>query len=67
MSSSWYSIEKLYPFRQFAIDGIELASRKHSIHGLVEVDFTQARERLRFLITRIIIDDNCLEGERRIA
>lgn len=55
MSSSSYSIEKLHPFRQLVIDGMELASRKHSIHGLVEVDITQARERLRFLITSIII------------
>jgi len=55
MSSSSYSIEKLHPFRQLVIDGMELASRKRSIHGLVEVDITQARERLRFLITSITI------------
>ncbi len=60
MSSSSYSIEKLHPFRQLVIDGMELASRNHSIHGLVEVDITQARVRLRFLITSILIDNNYL-------
>ena len=63
MSSSSYSIETLHPFRQLVIDGTELTSRKHSIHGLVEVDITQARERLRFLITSTIIENNYLDGE----
>jgi pyruvate/2-oxoglutarate dehydrogenase complex dihydrolipoamide acyltransferase (E2) component len=40
-------IEPFPPFRQLVIDGMELASRKHYIHGLVEVDITAARERLR--------------------
>jgi len=40
-------IESLPPFRQLVIDGMELAGRKHCIHGLIEVDITDARERLR--------------------
>jgi len=42
-----YSIEKIDPFRQLVIDGLELAARKHHIHGLVEVDITEARTKIR--------------------
>lgn len=42
-----YTLEPISPFRQLVIDGMELAARKHTIHGLVEVDISQARERLR--------------------
>jgi pyruvate/2-oxoglutarate dehydrogenase complex dihydrolipoamide acyltransferase (E2) component len=35
------------PFRQLVMDGMELAARKHHIHGLVEADVTKARERIR--------------------
>jgi pyruvate/2-oxoglutarate dehydrogenase complex dihydrolipoamide acyltransferase (E2) component len=42
-----HTVEAMHPFRQLVIDGMELAARKHSIHGLVEVDITAARERLR--------------------
>jgi pyruvate/2-oxoglutarate dehydrogenase complex dihydrolipoamide acyltransferase (E2) component len=42
-----YSIEPISPFRQLVIDGMQLAARRHSIHGLVEVDVTRARERIR--------------------
>jgi len=42
-----YSIEKIDPFRQLVIDGLDLAARKHHIHGLVEVDITEARIRIR--------------------
>lgn len=42
-----YTVEPVSPFRQLVIDGMELAGRKHTIHGLVEVDISQARERLR--------------------
>lgn len=41
------SIERLDPFRQLVIDGMDLAARRHHIHGLVQVDITQARERIR--------------------
>lgn len=59
MSRSSYSIEKLHPFRQLVIDGMELASRKHSIHGLVEVDITQARERLENAGSRDLSPSEC--------
>jgi pyruvate/2-oxoglutarate dehydrogenase complex dihydrolipoamide acyltransferase (E2) component len=42
-----YSIEPISPFRQLVIDGMQLAARRHSIHGLVEIDVTRARERIR--------------------
>jgi len=42
-----YSVEKIDPFRQLVIDGLDLAARKHHIHGLVEVDITEARTRIR--------------------
>jgi pyruvate/2-oxoglutarate dehydrogenase complex dihydrolipoamide acyltransferase (E2) component len=47
MKARPYAVERLAPFRQLVIDGLELAARKHSIHGLVEVDITEAREHLR--------------------
>lgn len=42
-----YTVEPLHPFRQLVMDGMALAGRKHCIHGLVEVDITRAREKLR--------------------
>jgi pyruvate/2-oxoglutarate dehydrogenase complex dihydrolipoamide acyltransferase (E2) component len=47
MKDAPYSIEPFDPFRQLVIDGMDLAARKHHIHGLVEVDVTKARERIR--------------------
>jgi pyruvate/2-oxoglutarate dehydrogenase complex dihydrolipoamide acyltransferase (E2) component len=47
MKDTPYSIEPFHPFRQLVVDGLELAARKHNIHGLVEVDITEARERIR--------------------
>jgi len=49
MKDPAYSIEPLPPFRQLVIDGMQLAARKHSIHGLIEVDITQARARIHSL------------------
>lgn len=40
-------IEPVPPFRQLVMDGMELAGRKHCIHGLIAVDITEARKRLR--------------------
>ena len=40
-------VESLPPFRQLVADGMELAGRKHTIHGLVEVDISEPRERIR--------------------
>jgi pyruvate/2-oxoglutarate dehydrogenase complex dihydrolipoamide acyltransferase (E2) component len=47
MKDARYSIEPFPPFRQLVIDGMDLAARRHHIHGLVEVDVTEARERIR--------------------
>lgn len=47
MSDPSRVIESLPPFRQLVIDGMGLAARKHCIHGLIEVDITEVRERLR--------------------
>jgi len=42
-----YSVETIDPFRQLVIDGLDLAARRHHIHGLVEVDITKARAMMR--------------------
>ena len=42
-----HTIERPHPFRQLVIDGMALAARKHTIHGLVEVDITVPRHRLK--------------------
>ena len=47
MSDSAYTIKPFPPFRQLVIDGLEIGSRKHWIHGLIEVDVTKPRQRLR--------------------
>jgi pyruvate/2-oxoglutarate dehydrogenase complex dihydrolipoamide acyltransferase (E2) component len=47
MKDAPYSIEPFHPFRQLVIDGMDLAATRHHIHGLVEVDITEARERIR--------------------
>jgi len=47
MSHDTYTIKPLPPFRHLVIDALELASRKHCIHGLIEVDVTKPRRRLR--------------------
>jgi pyruvate/2-oxoglutarate dehydrogenase complex dihydrolipoamide acyltransferase (E2) component len=47
MKDTPHSVEPVPAFRQLVIDGMRLAARKHCIHGLVEADITQARQRLR--------------------
>jgi pyruvate/2-oxoglutarate dehydrogenase complex dihydrolipoamide acyltransferase (E2) component len=47
MKATPYSVEKIHPFRQLVIDGLELGAKKHLIHGLVAVDITRARARIR--------------------
>jgi pyruvate/2-oxoglutarate dehydrogenase complex dihydrolipoamide acyltransferase (E2) component len=47
MKDAPYSTEPFHPFRQLVIDGMDLAARRHHIHGLVQVDVTEARERIR--------------------
>jgi pyruvate/2-oxoglutarate dehydrogenase complex dihydrolipoamide acyltransferase (E2) component len=44
-----YRVETLHPFRQLVMDGMELAGRKHCIHGIVQVDISKARDRLRLI------------------
>ena len=40
---SRYSVKPFPKARQMIVDVLELGRRKHFIHGLVEVDVTQAR------------------------
>ena len=47
MSDNTYTSEPIPAFRQLVIDGMELGSKKHRIHGLIEIDITAARQRLR--------------------
>ena len=47
MSDSTFKIKPFPPTRQLVIDGLEVASRKHMIHGLIELDVTIPRQRLR--------------------
>lgn len=47
MAKPSYSVEALHPFRKLVADGMYLAARKHSIHGLVEVDITEARHKIQ--------------------
>jgi pyruvate/2-oxoglutarate dehydrogenase complex dihydrolipoamide acyltransferase (E2) component len=47
MSNNKCTIEPFPPSRQVVADIVQTASRKHMIQGLVEVDVTRARERLR--------------------
>ena len=42
-----YSVLPVAPERQLLIEGGRLAARKHTVIGLVEVDVTQARQRMR--------------------
>ena len=47
MKKDSFVIETLHPFRQLVMDGMELAGRKHCFHGIVQVDVSGARERIR--------------------
>lgn len=47
MSSPPRVIEPLSSFRQLVRDGMELAGRKHCMHGLIEIDITETRRRLQ--------------------
>jgi pyruvate/2-oxoglutarate dehydrogenase complex dihydrolipoamide acyltransferase (E2) component len=47
MSENTYTIKPFPPFRQLVTDGLEIASRRHLIHGLAEVDVSRPRRRLR--------------------
>lgn len=47
MNSSAYTVKQFPTIRQATIDLLAAASRKHMIHGLIEVDVSQPRQRLR--------------------
>ncbi|MGD2156914.1 MAG: 2-oxo acid dehydrogenase subunit E2 [Anaerolineales bacterium] len=42
-----YKVERIPPARRFAIDAGYLGRRRHIVHGLIEVDVTNALERIR--------------------
>ena len=42
-----YEIEPIPPMRRFALDAGYLGRRRHIVHGLIEVDITDARELIR--------------------
>lgn len=47
MSDSTYTLKPFSPSRQVVSDMLDAASRKHMIHGLIEVDVTKPRQRIR--------------------
>jgi pyruvate/2-oxoglutarate dehydrogenase complex dihydrolipoamide acyltransferase (E2) component len=42
-----YRVEPIPPMRRFALDAGYLGRRRHIVHGLIEVDVTDAREAIR--------------------
>jgi pyruvate/2-oxoglutarate dehydrogenase complex dihydrolipoamide acyltransferase (E2) component len=49
MSTGTDQVERLSPQRQLTVDYMRMANRRSNVHGLVEVDVTEARERIRRL------------------
>jgi pyruvate/2-oxoglutarate dehydrogenase complex dihydrolipoamide acyltransferase (E2) component len=47
MKKGAYRTERIPPMRRFAIDAGYLGRRRHIVHGLIEVDVTDAREFIR--------------------
>jgi pyruvate/2-oxoglutarate dehydrogenase complex dihydrolipoamide acyltransferase (E2) component len=47
MGKHAYSTERIPPMRRFAFDAGYLGRRRHIVHGLIEVDVTDAREFIR--------------------
>jgi pyruvate/2-oxoglutarate dehydrogenase complex dihydrolipoamide acyltransferase (E2) component len=47
MNSGTYTIKPFPAYRQATLDVLAASSRKHMIHGLIEVDVTKPRQRLR--------------------
>ena len=47
MSHETYTVKPFPPARHFFVDGMEFGGRKHCIHGLIEVDVTKPRQRIR--------------------
>ncbi len=46
MSHDTYTVKPFPPARQFFVDGMDFGGRNHCIHGLIEVDVTNPRQRL---------------------
>lgn len=46
MTHDTYTVKPFPPGRHFFVDGMEFGGRKHCIHGLIEVDVTNPRQRL---------------------
>jgi pyruvate/2-oxoglutarate dehydrogenase complex dihydrolipoamide acyltransferase (E2) component len=46
-SKHTYRIEPIPPLRRFALDAGYLGRRRHMVHGLIEVDVTDARQAIR--------------------
>jgi len=47
MTNDTYTSKPFPPSRRFFVDGMEFGGRKHCIHGLIEVDVTIPRQRIR--------------------
>ena len=47
MSDSTYTLKPFPPSRQVVSDMLDAASRKHMVYGLIEVDVTKPRQRIR--------------------
>jgi pyruvate/2-oxoglutarate dehydrogenase complex dihydrolipoamide acyltransferase (E2) component len=47
MSEPTYTLRPFLPTRQVIVDMLDGASRKHMVHGLAEVDVTEARRHIR--------------------
>ncbi|MBC8492885.1 MAG: 2-oxo acid dehydrogenase subunit E2 [Chloroflexi bacterium] len=47
MKNNAYRTERIPPMRRFAMDAGYLGRRRHIVHGLIEVDVTDARELIR--------------------
>ncbi len=47
MSRDTYTVKPFPLVRRFFVDGMDFGGRKHCIHGLIEVDVTRPRQRLR--------------------
>ena len=47
MSRDTYTVKPFPSVRRFFVDGMDFGGRKHCIHGLIEIDVTRPRQRLR--------------------
>ncbi len=54
MNQTSYQIKHFSRSRQLVVDTLRVAEHKHVIHGLLEVDVTQAREVIRQIEARTV-------------